>query len=125
MRSATGRRSGTSRVYSLKPVTLPTAHLPSHLFICLDLGSFGGDHADGRAGVIQKALVLVREDLYEFGKHRVPVIKDPLGLRTSRVLGVPCNQFVQRINIFLVCDRTKVYFCPIATHGGEIARLIE
>src|SRR5580704_9834853 len=96
MRSATGRRAGVSRVYSLNPVTLPT----NHLTLRVHRSGMRREDTRGNSRNAQHAFVLVREHLDEFGKHRVPVLQNPSGLRTIGELRMPRNQRLQRLDIF-------------------------
>src|SRR5215212_4838738 len=99
MRSATGRRCGSSRVYSMKPVALPMYHLL--------LAGFGGNGRSKRNRVIrlllpsdaEHAFVLMRKYLDKFGQHGRPVLADPLRARTSGRIEMSANPILQKLNI--------------------------
>src|SRR5208337_2794550 len=119
MRSLTSRRAGVSRVYSKKPVTLPTEHLPTGLFSRLRSEHHGSD-----ARYSEHPLVLVREDLDEFRQYGLPVPEDPLRLRAAGEFAVACDQLTQRFDVLLLCHRLEVHFGAVAFHRSEIAVVI-
>src|SRR3954471_25071707 len=92
----TGRRVGTSRWYSKKPVTLPMRHLRrtaalhyEQRDLILLLGSLHAEHP----------LVLVREHLHEFRKHVLEVLQDPASTRALREFGVTQDQVAHQLNL--------------------------
>ena len=72
---ARGRAAcGSSRVYSMKPVTLPMGHL---------LPPLTADVFDARGLRLSDPLVFVREDFDEFRQHAVPVFQNPFAARAA------------------------------------------
>src|SRR3972149_10206378 len=118
MRSATGRRVGISRVYSLKPVTLPTDGLPARL-----RSGLRHEQACGDPGNTENALVLVREYLDELRQHGLPILQDPLGLGAAGQFAVAGDQPVQQLDVFGIAELFEVYFRAIAIRGGGVAGL--
>src|ERR1043165_1669813 len=121
-----GRRCGSSRVYSMKPVVFPMfallacdrrrrrktiayATLRRHHFLLVDS---------------QHALVLVREDFNEFAHHLRPVLEDPFSARASRRLEVRLDQ---RLQEFLIVALYLLQVDPrrVAPLLREVSLLIE
>src|SRR6267143_322107 len=96
MRSATGRRVGSSRLYSMKPVTLPMQH-PS-CFHCMR-GGRAEQYAARYPRDAEHAFVFVREHFHKFGQRRFPVLDKPLGLRATGILAVARDQAKERLDI--------------------------
>src|SRR6266446_4128140 len=122
MRSPTGRRGGASRVYSLKPVTLPTDHLPMHLHLFLGMRN---NHSGGNSRNTQDAFVFVREHFDESGQRHVPTLQYPSGLRTIGEFSMPSDQAMQRLSVFQIGYRFQVYVGPVTGLGGKCADLIQ
>src|SRR5271165_5512794 len=120
MRSSAGRLVGTSRVYSLKPVTLPTYHLllgwSAHM-----------RHQRGRGNSrnSQDAFVFVREDLDEFRKRGFPVLQRPLRLAAGGEFEVPGDQPVKGLNVLWIRDGLEVHVFSVAQERRKIARIVQ
>src|SRR5437763_1811497 len=102
MRSTTGRRWGSSRVYSRKPVILPMQD--RSLAVAAQLRVAGSLEVAKRqrlfvSGQAQHALKLVREYLDKLAHHVGPVFENPLGARTSRRFEMPQNQILDCLDI--------------------------
>src|SRR5215471_8559851 len=118
MRSAAGRRWGNSRVYSMKPVTLPMGHL-------LRLALRGRRRCDRRRVIrllltfySEDTLVLVREDLDELRQHRGPVLPDPLGARTARGVEVFPDPVFEKLDIDRIHHRLQIDTRHVAAFDG-------
>src|SRR5208283_1436017 len=120
MRSSTGRRVGTSRVYSLKPVTLPTDHL-----LLRRSAHMRREHAGRNSRNSQHTFVFVREDLDEFRKCGFPILQHPLRLAAGREFEVSGNEPVQRLDILGRRDGLEVHAFAIAQEGRKIAGIVE
>src|SRR5688572_21347271 len=99
MRSSTGRRAGISRVYSLKPVTLPTDFQPAWMPCRLR-----DQHPRRHSRNAQDALVLVREHLDEFRKQGLPVLQNTRRLGTAGEFAVANDQLPQGLYIARLAD---------------------
>src|SRR6266404_1337415 len=102
MRSTGGRRTGVSRVYSRKPVTLPMRHLlPGSV-------DNGGEHRLQdlalRLLLRHHALEFVRIDLHKLRKHGGPVLENSLGARTSGFFVMAVNPVLEQLLIFGIED---------------------
>src|ERR1700676_2532444 len=102
MRSATGRRVGVSRVYSLNPVDLPTDHLPTRLFARLR-----DKHPRRNTRDAEHPFVFVRENLDELRQSRLPIFQDPFGLGTASVSAVASDQLIEQVAIVLIGNGLK------------------
>src|ERR1700733_1780004 len=99
MRSAIGRRVGVSRWYSLKPVTLPTDHLPLHMR--LRASYLRRDDGRGNTWHTQDALVFMRKYFDKFRQHGIPMFQDPFPLRAVSEFGVPADQAMQDFDVLV------------------------
>src|SRR2546427_10224841 len=117
MRSSTGRRTGSSRVNSLKPVTLPTSLAPTR--VCSGLRH---QHTGGDPGNAQDALVFVWGHFYELRKRGLPILQNPLRLRAIGKFAVPADQAVQQENVRRFGHRLESDLAAIAIPCSEIAR---
>src|SRR5438105_11651591 len=103
MRSATGRRAGSSRVYSLKPVALPMDHLPAPWPRTSGRGR-GKQDSRRNSRDTQHTLVFVWEHLNKLPQRGFPVFEDPVRLRAARILAVARDEIQQYLNIIRVGD---------------------
>src|SRR5208337_1380807 len=120
MRSSTGRRVGTSRVYSLNPVTLPTNHL-----LLRRCANMRHQRDRGNSRNSQDAFVFVREDLDEFRKRGFPVLQRPLRLAAGGEFEVPGDQPVKGLNVLWIRDGLEVHVFSVAQERRKIAGLIK
>src|SRR5438445_7079392 len=120
MRSSTGRRTGISRVNSLKPVTLPTSLAPTP--VCSGLRH---QHTGGDPWNAQDALVFVWEHFDELRKRGLPILQNPFGLRTIGKFVVPADQAMQQENIRGFGHGLEIDLAAIAIRRSEIAGLVE
>src|SRR5208337_1595352 len=120
MRISTGRRVGTSRVYSLKPVTLPTDHL-----LLRRSARMRRERGRGKSRNSQDAFVFVREDLDEFRKCSFPVLQRALRLVAGGEFEVSGNQPMQRLDILGSRDGLEVHAFAIAEDRRKIAGIVQ
>ena len=78
------------RMYSLKPVTLPTRYLP--LPPCPRLGN---EHPRRNARNSQNALIFVRKNFDELWQHGFPILQNPFGLGAASEFFMTRDEFVQ------------------------------
>src|SRR5215471_14790411 len=120
MRSAGGRRLGSSRVYSRKPVTLPTEHLRGGGRLLLHSMDRRQKAIVCPTWGVQHALVFLREDLDELLEHGVPVFQYPLGARAARQIEVLLDQIENQRGV-LQRHRVEIHTRAIAAAFGEVA----
>src|SRR6476660_9820844 len=104
--SATARLVGSSRAYSMKPVTLP---------MC----------GDSLAGDAEHALELVREYFHELREQALPVFQDPIGAWAAGFFGVARDPVPQVFDILGVFDRLQIHARGIAAGLAEVAGFIQ
>src|ERR1039457_234271 len=105
MRTAGSRRSGNSRVYSMKPVTFP--------MVLSSLVGRGKRLPHVLARDAEDAFVFPREDLDELGQHVLPVFQHPLAPRAARSLHVAIDDSIKQIDFFRR-DRLQIHRRGIA-----------
>src|ERR1017187_9981794 len=110
MRTAASRRPGTSRVYSMKPVTFPMLFLLCHRYLL--------------ACNAKHAFVFVREHLDELGQHVLPVLEHPLAAHAVGGLHVAVYDPVEQVGVFRR-HRLQIHPGGVAALGGEVALLIQ
>src|SRR5438477_3257499 len=124
MRSMTGRREGSSREYSMKPVVLPMLHLPHSRRDHGD-GDHGRDVRAFGARNTENALVLVRENLDETRQELGEICQDFFRPGTGGGLEVTVDDGAQERGIGGIEDGLQINAGEIAAARGEVTFLVE